>query len=192
MKIRIQLTGTTAMLMHSSRTVDPLDPMTQAIKAITSKRKKTDADHLEIARLEFAAGLYFDEVAGPFVPGENIFRTLVEGGKLTKAGVKVTRGLLITTDINPLSYKGPRTIDELWADPAFRNSSPVRVSMARTVRCRPHFPAGWKVDCDAILDDTVLSFMDLQEIATQAGQMIGLGDWRPRFGRFTADVFSSE
>jgi hypothetical protein len=186
-KVRISLTGTTPMLMHSARTVDPLDPLTQQIKAYTSKRKKTDDDHAAIARLEFMAGLYYDRDAGPYVPGENIFRALVEGGKLTKSGVKVTRGMLITTEVNPLVYKGPRTQEELW-EQGYKRVAPVRVGMARTVRCRPQFQAPWSVDCEALLDTSVLSLPDLRKIAETSGQMIGLGDWRPRFGRYQAVV----
>jgi hypothetical protein len=55
------------------------------------------------------------------------------------------------------------------------------------MRCRPRFRQ-WRVEADGHLDTAVLSFEELEEIANTAGAMIGLGDYRPRFGRFTAEV----
>ncbi len=44
------------LMMHNGRTKDPLDPYAKALKKLTGKRKKTDADYLEISRLEWEAG----------------------------------------------------------------------------------------------------------------------------------------
>lgn len=182
----ITLTGTAPLLMHNSRLSNPLDPATKALKKVTSKRQKTDDDHEQIARLEFAGGLYLDPDVGPFIPGQNIARCLVDGAKLTKMGVKVTRGVFISTDVNPLSYKGPRAEQSLW-DQGWRHMASVKVGTSRTMRCRPWFPE-WAVQAEGVLDPAVLELDDLVTIASNAGSLIGLGDWRPRFGRFTATV----
>lgn len=182
----ITLTGTAPLLMHNSRLSNPLDPATKALKKYTAKRNKTDEDHETIARLEFAGGLYFDSDAGPYIPGENIMRCLVEGAKLTKQGVKVTRGVFIKTDVNPLAFDGPRSEDGLW-QAGWRHMASVKVGTSRTMRCRPWFPE-WKVAADGILDPSVLELDDISTIAVNAGSLIGLGDWRPRFGRFIAKV----
>lgn len=186
-EFRLTLVGTAPLLMHSSRLADPLNPATKALKKVTSKRTKTDDDHEEIARLEHAGSLYMDPHVGPFVPGENISRCLVDGGKISKQGVKVTRGVFIKTDVNPLSYTGPRTTDGLWRDENFRHMASVKVGTARTMRCRPVFRE-WTTEAEGLLDPAVLDLADLDGIATTAGQMIGLGDWRPRFGRFAATL----
>lgn len=182
----ITLTGTAPLLMHNSRLSNPLDPATKALKKVTAKRNKTDEDHEAIARLEFAGGLYLDPDVGPYIPGENIARCLVDGAKLTKMGVKVTRGVFISTDVNPIAYKGPRDEQALW-DAGWRHMASVKVGTSRTMRCRPWFPE-WKVQAEGVLDPAVLELDDLAGIADNAGSLIGLGDWRPRFGRFIAVV----
>lgn len=186
-EFRITLTGSAPLLMHSSRLADPLNPATKALKKVTSKRTKTDDDHEEIARLEHMGSLYMDPDVGPFIPGENIARALVDGARISKQGVKVQRGVFINTDVNPLSYRGPRDAAGLWADENFRHIASVKVGQSRTQRCRPQFRE-WKVEAEGLLDPTVLDLTDLEAIAVTAGQMIGLGDWRPRFGRFDATV----
>lgn len=182
----ITFTGTAPLLMHNSRLSNPLDPATKAVKKVTGKRNKTDEDHEQVARLEFTGGLYLDPDVGPYIPGENIARCLVDGAKLTKMGVKVTRGVFIATDVNPLAYNGPRDDEGLWKA-NFRHMASVKVGTARLMRCRPWFPE-WKVQAEGILDPSVLELDDLASIADNAGSLIGLGDWRPRFGRFTAVV----
>lgn len=184
---RLTLTGTAPLLMHNARLADPLDPVTKALKKVTGKRQKTDDDHEEIARLEHAGSLYLDPDAGPYLPGQNVERALVDAARITKQGVKVQRGVFITTDINPLGYRGPRDADGLWADENYRHMASVKVQQARTMRCRPMFRE-WTVEADGILDPSVLDLEVLETIAVTGGQMIGLGDWRPRFGRFVAEV----
>jgi hypothetical protein len=188
MEFRITLTGSANLLMHNARLCNPLDPATKALKKVTSKTKKTDDDHIEVARLEHGGSLYMDSVAGPYIPGENLQRCLTDAAKVTRSGVKVTRGVFISSDVNPLGYRGPRDVEGLWQDENFRLMAPVKVGTARVMRCRPMFPAGWMVSAEGFLDTEILSFEDLSDIASTAGRLIGMGDWRPRYGRFTATV----
>lgn len=187
MQIRITLTGTAELLMHNARLANPLDPAAKAMKAVSSKRVKTDDDYEELARLEHLGGLYLDPDIGPYIPGQNIERTLVDAGKVTKSGIKVTRGVFISTNVNPLSYAGPRDVEGLWADENFRHVASVKVQQNRVMRCRPMFRQ-WRVSADGTLDTAVLSLDEFRSIADTAGSMIGLGDYRPRYGRFTAEV----
>lgn len=186
-EFQIDITGTSPLLMHSSRLANPLDPAAKALKAASSRRTKTDEDHETLARLEHAGGLYLDPDVGPFIPGENIMRTLVDGAKLTRNGMKVTRGVFISTDINPLAYDGPRTVDGLWEDKRFVHTASVKVQTARVMRTRPIFYT-WATSAEGTLDESVLDFADLKAVAEQAGALCGLGDWRPRFGRFTVEL----
>jgi hypothetical protein len=45
MDVRIVLTGKSPLVMHSARLADPLYEITRAIKQITDKRTKTEADY---------------------------------------------------------------------------------------------------------------------------------------------------
>lgn len=187
MRFRITMTGTLPLLMHNAQLADPLNSHARAMKVVSAKRKKTDADHEEMARLEFLGGLYYMADVGPYIPGDNVQRCLVDAAKLTRSGRQVTRGVFISTNINPLSYKGPREPDELWADTNFRDRSSVKVTTSRVMRTRPMFQT-WALDAEGELDESELNLAELQQIADTAGTRIGLGDWRPRFGRFTSSV----
>lgn len=186
-RFRITCIGTHTLLMHNARLSNPLDDIAKAMKRISAKRTKTEDDYEEMARLEHAGGLYLDADAGPFIPGQNFERCLVDAARITKAGKKIERGVFIDTDVNPVSYTGPRDVAGLWADENFRHSASVKVGQVRVTRTRPQFRQ-WAVDAAGEYDAAVINLDELREIAGTAGRMIGLGDWRPRFGRFTAEV----
>lgn len=183
----LTLTGSTPLLMHNSRLSDPLDPAAKALKKISGKRNKTDDDHVAMGEAEFMGGLYLDPDVGPYIPDLNIAATLLEGAKLNKLGMKVKRGLLITTPVNPVSYDGPRDPAQMWTSGRFAHRASVGVGQARVMRTRPVFYE-WAVQADGLIDESQLDFDQLVQIANNAGDFIGIGDWRPRFGRFTAKV----
>lgn len=55
------------------------------------------------------------------------------------------------------------------------------------MRTRPMFRQ-WMLEAVAELDSGLLSVEQLQAIADDAGSMVGLGDYRPRYGRFECAV----
>lgn len=186
-RFRFHCVGTTPLLMHNARLSDPLDAIVKQMKPLNSKRAKTEEDHEELARLEFWGGLYFDSVVGPYLPGQNFERCLHEAAKITKDGKKIERGVFIDTELNALEYRGPRTIDGLWQDKNFVHRASSKVGMNRVMRTRPVFRQ-WQVFSDGLYDPSVINLSELERIAETAGVMIGLGDWRPRYGRFDGTV----
>lgn len=187
MKVRLEIRGTAPLITHNIRLANPLDPIAKAMKVISGKRKKTEDDLLQLARLEFEGGLYLYPEVGPYLPGENVEKCIIEGARVTKQGKQVERGLFVSENVVPLIYKGPRTVEALWADESFRNVAAVRVGQARVMRMRPIFHE-WALDVDAELDPGLLAIESLQQIGEDAGAMVGLGDHRPRYGRFTVAV----
>lgn len=187
----IECTGTSPLLMHNGRLADPLDPLAKAVGRLTKKRTKTDDDYRELGRCEYLGGLYLDPDVGPYIPGDNITRCLLDAAKITRQGTALTRAMLITTSVNPLVYGGPRDAEQLWDDPNFQHVAMAVVGGRKVRRTRPCFRQ-WAVQAEGVLDTAQLELADLAAIADTAGQMIGLGDWRPgrsgTFGRFQAKV----
>jgi len=51
------------------------------------------------------------------------------------------------------------------------------------MRTRPKF-ANWAADLNVEFVPTLLNEEDVRSFLSTAGAQIGVGDWRPRFGRF--------
>ena len=186
-EFRVTLIGTSPLLMHNSRLANPLDPAAKAVKRLTSKRNKTDDDYLELAHVEWLGGLYHEVEVGPYIPADNIFRCMWDAAKKHKLGVKVKEGIFFNQDINPLIYKGPRDTDGLWADENYRFTKSVKVGQQRVMRTRPQFRE-WAVETVGLLDPGILDLVEMEQIVDTAGLVIGLADWRPRYGRFTGTL----
>lgn len=186
MEVTIEIKGTAPLLMHNIRLANPRDPIARAMKEISSKRKKTDDDHEKLARLEFEGGLYLND-HGPFIPGVNVEKCIVEGARITKQGKQVERGLFVTDTEIPLIYPGPRSVDALWSDPEYVSTAAVKVGTSRVMRTRPMF-RNWAIEVHAQVGEDFLNLSTLESIVEDAGRSVGLGDNRPRFGRFEAKI----
>jgi hypothetical protein len=49
------------------------------------------------------------------------------------------------------------------------------------------FPTGWSILFELEFDDSIINEESVLKAAVDAGALIGLGDWRPKFGRFTVE-----
>jgi hypothetical protein len=189
--MRIEMVGTAPLLMHNIRLADDQDPYVKEIKKLTAKKtKKTDDDKMEIDRLSFAGGLYFDPDLGPYMPAENIFRCLMEAGSLTRSGKKIERGVIFEGTRARLEYEGPRDIETLWndnGDSPFVDRRMVAVQRQRIPRVRPIFP-NWALAMGVDIDPQVIDRDEFEDIVAKAGRLIGLGDYRRFYGKFDGKV----
>jgi len=177
-----------SILMHNGQLADPLNPFTKALKEYTSKRKKSDDDHLKVAELEFQGSLYFDDAIGPYIPGHVIDATIKNGAKKKKLGTIFESCVSTVDGMYPLQYKGPRTREALWADPRFRDRRGCGVQQARVIRTRPKF-TDWSLEFDLQLFPCELNPKDIEQAIIDAGIYVGLLDFRPRFGLFELKEF---
>jgi len=199
-RIRVTLDGRTAvngspLLMHNERLADPLDPYTKWVAELSKKRTKTERDIEEMGRREFYGAGYWaidsgpdkNDQAGPVIPTWNIIRCLQESASRNKLGKHVMRGIIPVDEDTPLLYDGPREVDALWKDGTFHSRKGVAVGQRRVIRTRPCF-TDWSVETELELDLTILDPNQVNQIAAEAGRYCGLGDARPRFGRFSGSV----
>lgn len=179
---RYTIQGLTPLIMHNGRLADPLDEAAKALGKLTSSKQKTEKYHRDVSECEWRGSLYVDEDGRPCLPGEVIEACLVEGATKFKLG-KASKGALIVAGDFALTYPGPKTVDGLWNDGGFVKRAGVRVGQSRVIRSRPIFPQ-WSCSFDVRWDPYLIKDEDqLDEIVESAG-LTGIGDWRPKFGRF--------
>lgn len=194
--MKVRLKGMAPMLVHSGRLANPLDPYAKALKQVTSTSKKTDQDLMEASHIEWRAGFYEDEKGRPTIPGECIEAMLLTAGKKKRLGQKL---ITVLSDGNwPIKYDGPATIDAIdkltfdkshaVLDEKFIDVRRVTVNRGSSVmRARPIF-RDWSIDFDISYLPKLCGSNDIKTALEIAGFQVGCGDYRPKFGRFHAEI----
>jgi len=189
--IRLKITGSSPMIMHSDRYANPMDPMTKEHKMLTTKKKKTDDDQFMIALSELRGSMYWNSRVGPYLPGANIRSAIVNGGKLNKLGQQIKRSTMMADPEVPLIYDGSRDREILIHDPQFQDCRSVVVSGRRIMRYRPIFRE-WAAEFAIYYEPSAIDSKDIEMAAANAGLLVGIGDFRPErggmFGRFSVEV----
>lgn len=177
--------------MHNDRTADPLDDYTKAIKAISKKRTKTEEDYLEMARLEFLAGLYLmaDGNGGfrPCIPSENLEGMIFGKNGAAKRERRGNDAKIAIRFPGPftLEYDGPTDPEKLW-DAGFWRRDKVRVQSSSVMRTRPEFK-DWSAEVAVIFNPEIVDKADIMRWMEVGGAYVGLMDWRPQKGTFTVE-----
>lgn len=177
--------------MHNGLLADPTNPYAKRMKEITAKgsKKLTDSDYEDRDRQEWLGSLYWDEEAGhPVIPSDNIERCIQLGAQKSRLGKDVQAAVFVTEAQVRLQYDGPKGKDALCANEKFTLRRGVAINKSRIIRIRPMFPTGWSIEFEVEYDESILNEKSIVKACIDAGALIGLGDWRPKFGRFTVDV----
>lgn len=191
----IKIRGISPLLMHSGSLIDNRNQFVKEVKRYSKRRNKTDDDQDVLQHLEWCGGLYlegeaaveegkvvFSKESRVIMPADNIWACIIEGAKVTKLGTAFKPALIIDADV-PLEYKGPHDLNELAQDMNFHSRKPVSVGQASIMRTRPVF-RNWAVTFIAQVDTEMIDSEQLREAVVNAGLRKGLGDFRPRYGRF--------
>lgn len=187
--LQIDLTGTSPMMCHNIRLADPDDKIVREIGSITSKRKKTEEDRKEIAKLEWFGGLYVSPgISGPSLPTANARQCFIRAARVNRLGAAVERSVYPTDFHVPIIYDGPTDLNKLFELESFHDRRAVGIAGSRTMRTRPVF-ANWAISLRCRHLEDVLDLDDLKRIIDLAGLIQGLGDNRINgFGRFEGKV----
>jgi hypothetical protein len=198
--LNVKWTGIRPLIMHSAAMIDPDNAAVRAknkLQRDLKQLKKDDEDgrerkRREIERMEWEGSLYWNGSA-LYVPGDNIMACIVAGARKIKMGKQVEQSL-VPPDDAPLEIAALRagmSLDQIFETDGFQLRAPVRIppkTGSRVMSVRPMIPTGWAIEFGLEFDETICPVKDLREAMNNAGALIGLGDWRPKFGRFTVDA----
>lgn len=202
-RFQAAVTGTAPLLLSNNLCSDPLSQANKDKKHFTSKRSKSDDDHMALRLIDWVYSGYWskpgsveiDDIENAVnftgfsdltLPSQNFARSLRNGATAFKLGKEVTRALIVENE--PLiDYDGPKSATEMVADSRFILTSPV-VRMKVTNWVTRLILPEWAVKYQLTVDDDRISIDDLERICQTAGRFEGLGTWRPRYGRFSTEL----
>jgi hypothetical protein len=103
----------------------------------------------------------------------------------------ISMSVIVDPEMIPHCVKVPDELDTDADKLLYLDMRPVIVQRARVVRIRPCFKAGWELSFDIQVTDDEIHPDLLQDILTLAGKTVGIGDYRPKFGRFNVVGFQT-
>ena len=187
-KLHVTLNGTTPLIMHSPKCVNPLHPIAKQMKALTSKKKKSEADLEMISDLEWEAGVYWDDNIGLVIPNECLAATFLEGAKMNKNGSAFQKYVQVVDSLAALDIGEVQNYQKMKVDPRFRDVRSVCVMRARVIRTRPRFNT-WRCEFDIMYDENKIDTDVIALAVENAGNYVGLCEMRKLgYGRFAARI----
>lgn len=189
----IKITGINYLLQNNPQTVDPFNRFSKAMKAITKKKTgKTEDDLIELGHIETESKIYFDETIGVYVPTRWLTEAICTGAfAVIKTGKDKMRGGIFAVDEKAkLIYKEMskvKTITDVVMNPVFRHRALLPQGQVRIPKDFPIFK-DWSFETGIEFDDSVVDFHGLKQVVERTAKYVGFGDFRPTFGRATAEV----
>lgn len=176
---RFTLEGTSAMLFHrwSNEAVAE-----KAAAAKNSAAKKTD---------NIESYVYRDNAGELCLPGEYVRMSVILAAKYRqdprsprKSAFDLFKaGITSLTELSPLGVK----------DWDYLDARRVMVQRNGITRQRPAMNQGWRAEFEFMINTPeYISSQLLHAVLTDAGRLVGVGDFRPTFGRFLVKSFATE
>ena len=95
-------------------------------------------------------------------------------------------GIISLSPLSPIITREGKSA-ETWD---FEHRCRVQIQRSGITRTRPAFKEGWSVELSLMVNlPGYISPNDLLETITVAGKVIGVGDFRPSYGRFQVTSF---
>jgi hypothetical protein len=199
-RAQFKIRGIAPLILNNGERANPFAEFTKVIKTISTRKKKTEEDLALLANLEWHSAAYVNakptinddySVTWPddarlVIPALCIERCIRDGAAARAKGKQVQAGVFVQED--PLiEYEGFKDVNKLSKDEDFILRKVVSVNMkSKVMRVRPII-RDWALSFTAEINPDVMDPADLVEAVRQAGVTKGLGDWRPRHGRFSIE-----
>jgi len=168
--------------MHSGQMVDPQNHFAKELNKFKGKRAKTESDLEMMSKIEFAAGLYKNSKNEIVLPVHVLDATLIAGAKKFKLGPQAKAGIFVESD-SILEFRDKGQPDEFLYENGYIHRVNVKIGQAKIMRTRPIFEE-WSATLNINFDETIIDKDEILKLISKAGEVVGLCDWRPRFGRF--------
>lgn len=176
-EVECKIEGTAALLFHRW-SCDAIEE--KAIARKGSAAKKTD---------NIESYLYRDEQGFISIPAEYFRQSIIHAAKFKQDPRSPRKSAM------DLFKAGIATLNEMCSlkvkEPDFLDRRRVVIQRSGITRVRPAMTSGWKcaVNLSVLLPEYISPAL-LNETLQYAGRIVGVGDFRPSFGRFIVTGFN--
>lgn len=172
----VALEGSADFLFHrwNAEAVD-----TKAKAAKNSVAKKTD---------DIESYVYRDDEGELCIPGEYLRQAIIHAAKFRQDPRSPRKSAMDLFKAGVVSLTALASLGKVKWD--YEDKRRVVIQRSGVNRTRPAMKAGWKAEFQLmVMLPEYISRSDLQDVISNAGRLIGLGDFRPTYGRFNVTKF---
>lgn len=172
MRVNVTIKGTAPLLQHRMPEEDVNKPLRKH-----TDRKDDPKDFLYLADGKICQ------------PASHIERAIVQTAsqyKIVGRGKKTYKDAAKTIFVEP-----DMLVHKIQKWEPFSASVVIPTTKGRVMRIRPRLPK-WELDFTLNFDGKLLPEEVVKQILENAGVTVGIGDWRPRCGRFMVTRFVAE
>ena len=182
--VRFLVTGKTALLMHNPASM---------LKTVGPPGTKTQAQRIPKPEDEAEAGTYKNTDGSFCFPAQAFRKAIVSASKGLRAGKAGVPGLVMA-GVFPVG-EWVNLLDEETGKPIRKYEIDIRRAVPKgqgaVSRARPKIPY-WKCIVEIEVNESFLPVDVVLKLLQRAGEIIGIGDYRPekggRFGKFKAEL----
>jgi len=178
-KVKIEIKGTTPLLMNRFSEENEVK-LASGTSPAGNAGRGTPREQAEKTAYKDTKGFLF-------VPGPNIYRSIIDAGKFHKYGkskVTTQRNSLVTAGVSLDAIVVPLGVKDFEVD---SRSVVIPATGGRVMRHRARLDE-WKLAFELEVDTQVFDVDFVRTLVDDAGKKIGLGDFRPDrkgpFGKF--------
>ena len=172
----VTLEGTADILFHRWN-AEAVDAKAGAAK--NSKAKKSD---------DLESYVYRDTQGNIAIPGEYLRQAIITAAKFRQDPRSPRKSAMDLYKAGVVSLTQLASLGKASWD--YEDRRRVVIQRAGINRTRPAMRVGWTAEFDLMVNlPEYISTHDLHEVISQAGRLVGLGDFRPSFGRFALMKF---
>lgn len=198
--ILTEWTGIRPLIMANPQTIKISNPYATEGRRLNREFKKfrrKEDDHklleLEAAQIrnDWESSAYWDDKECRFfIPDSVLLACIKEAATTSRKGKDIDRSVIITETEAYVDTKKFKNLDAAFEDASFRLEGPCKIPPKKGAliwKARCMIPTGWKLSFQIEYDEENLAQASMIEILEAAGK-IGIGGWRPKFGRFVAEI----
>lgn len=197
--LKVKIEGVKPLILHNGQGANPIDNREmpnflqkkfgcklyrEAIKPISSKRGKTEKDHINLSELSFYSSLYLNDKKQIILPAENLERMLETQAIANRKGATFKRAVSIDEDVIlefPNKNKPLKALYDLHKYIVMGVVSRSKVSVTRAI-----FPK-WSATFKISYDPKQINEAEIKDNLA-LGEFYGSFERRPKFGRYKFKV----
>lgn len=191
--IKFKMTGVCPLMLNNPQTVNPMNDYAKQLKALTSKRSRTDDDQNEIMHIRFLASPYLNKKMQYIIPANMIFKSFEDGAKENRLGKKFEQSVFVLNDALLKFDENGCTPEELWENFAdkYVDIRPVGIKKSMVVTARMIIPE-WSLESELLFDESQLNKSEIWLAMTNAGLRHGIGTYRQCYGRYKVEEIKDD